>query len=81
MPWAFLLLVMVGEVIVSYLSLTWGLVFHGFLVFLLVTVAALVYSKDKLLSNLLAAFILAPIIRVLSLSTPLWPFTETLYWL
>ncbi len=81
LPWAFLLLVIVGEVIVSFLSLWWGLVFHGFLIFLLVTVATLVYSKNKFLSNLLAALILAPIIRVLSLSTPLWPFEDTLHWL
>ncbi|MCK5292567.1 MAG: CPBP family intramembrane metalloprotease [Thermoplasmata archaeon] len=81
LPWFFLLLVIVGEIFVSYVSLTMGLVFHGFLVFLLVIVAAMVYTKNPLLSNLLAVLILAPIIRVLSLSTPLWPFTETLYWL
>lgn len=81
LPWFFLLLVIVGEIIVSYVNLTMGLVFHGFLIFLLVIVAAMVFTKNPLLSNLLAVLILAPIIRVLSLSTPLWPFTETLYWL
>ncbi len=75
------MLVIVGEIIVSFLSLQVGLVFHGFLVFLIVVAAALVYTKDALTSSLLATLILAPIIRVLSLSTPLWPFTETLYWL
>jgi membrane protease YdiL (CAAX protease family) len=75
------MLVIVGEVVVSFVSLSAGLVFHGFLVFLIVVAAAFVYTKDTLTSSLLATLILAPIIRVLSLSTPLWPFTETLYWL
>jgi membrane protease YdiL (CAAX protease family) len=81
LPWFFLLLVIVGEIVVSFVSLSAGLAFHGFLVLLLVVAAAMVYTKDALTSSLLATLILAPIIRVLSLSTPLWPFTETLYWL
>lgn len=81
LPWFFLALIMVAELIVSFSSPTAGLVFHGILIFVFVITSALVYTQDPFLSKLLVAFMLAPMIRVLSLATPLWPFTDTLYWL
>ena len=72
-PYLYVLLIFVAELISSYF-LYWGIVVHA-----VVLVALLVHStfvKDKPLSNFLSAIAVAPIIRIVSLAIPLSDFTE-----
>ncbi len=57
-----------------------GLGLHVGLLFLVLIHAALLAPRDKACSRFLAAFALLPLLRLLSLSTPLEPF-DTIQWL
>lgn len=78
---AFLVLVIHAEVALTFGSLQAGLVVHFLMLFSLIIVSSIVHSWKPVLAKLLMALILVPLIRVLSLSTPYWPFSDTLVWL
>lgn len=78
---AFLVLVILAEAAIAFGSFSAGLVIHMLTLFALISVSSIVYSWKPELSRLLVALILAPLIRIFSLSTPYWPFSDTLVWL
>jgi membrane protease YdiL (CAAX protease family) len=57
-----------------------GLAVHMLLLFALIFQSSATWTKNATLSRLLLSLTLGPLLRVLSLSVPLWPFT-TLQWL
>jgi len=69
-----------GELMTAFQDYTAGLALHTLILFLLLFHASLVSRRDQSLSRLLAALALAPLLRILSLSLPLWHFT-TLEWM
>jgi len=76
----YLVAIVIAETLTAYYQLMLGLIFHSVLVFTLIIHSSYLASTDMKLSRLLAALLLAPLIRIFSLATPLWPFT-TLQWL
>ncbi|MFQ5885297.1 MAG: lysostaphin resistance A-like protein [Thermoplasmata archaeon] len=81
LAFAFLALVILAEVALMFGSFSAGLVIHILTLFCLISVASIVYSWTPELSRLLVALTLVPLIRIFSLSTPYWPFADTLVWL
>ncbi len=78
---AFLVLVIIAEAAIALGSFSAGLVIHMLTLFALISVSSIVHSWKPELSRLLVALILVPLIRIFSLSTPYWPFSDTLTWL
>ncbi len=71
----YLVVVLISEVLAATGSFEAGLAIHLFLLFLLIVHASAIAQSDALLSKLLAAMTLVPILRILSLTIPYWPFT------
>jgi membrane protease YdiL (CAAX protease family) len=69
-----------GELLTAFQDFTAGLAVHTITLFLLLIHASLISRSDARLSRLLVAMSLAPLLRILSLSLPLWHFT-TLEWM
>jgi len=69
-----------GELLTAFQDFAAGLAVHTLILFLLMIHASLISRSDARLSRLLTALSLAPLLRVLSLSLPLWHFT-TLEWM
>lgn len=81
LPVAFLALVILAEAALAFGSFSAGIVIHLMTVFALIAVSSVVHSQKPEMSRLLVALILVPLIRIFSLSTPYWPFSDTLTWL
>jgi membrane protease YdiL (CAAX protease family) len=77
---AYLIVVTAAEVLVAFGHSYEGLFIHIVLVFSFLLHASALSNRDPLLSRLLLALILVPLVRILSLSIPFWPFS-TLQWL
>jgi len=76
---SYILLITLSEITVAYYEPSYGIVLHGSLMFILFGHAALLNPSDRDLSNLLMAIGIAPLIRIISLSTPLSSFSY-IYW-
>lgn len=83
----FLTVMVVAELLLVFSTLTGdaifafgGLVIDLALVFVLPLVAAYTVPKDRTMASFLGALVLAPLLRVVSLATPLAPFS-TIQWL
>ncbi len=70
----YLLLVTCAELLIIYDPKA-GIALHAIILFALLLHSALEYDTDKNLSKFLMAFVLAPLIRILSLSMPLVQFS------
>ena len=69
-----------GELLTAFKDFAAGLAVHIVILFLLMIHASFISRSNTSLSRLLTALSLAPLLRILSLSLPLWHFT-TLEWL
>ncbi len=72
-------LLIAAEIITAYYDPKIGILMHGILMFILFGHAAFMRPSDKDFSHLLMAVGIAPLIRVVSLSTPLSSFSY-IYW-
>lgn len=77
---AFLGLIVLAEVALTFESPAAGISIHMLTLFCLIIVAS-TFSWKPELSRLLVALTLIPLIRLFSISTPYWPFADTLIWL
>ncbi len=75
----YVLLIATAEIITSYHDPETGVLLHGGIMFALFGHAAFLRPSDKDLSYLLMAIGIAPLIRIVSLSTPLTSFSY-IYW-
>ncbi len=75
----YLVIVLICEVLAATGSFEAGLAIHLILLFLLIVHASAIAQSDVVFSKLLAAMTLIPILRVLSLTIPYWPFS-TVQW-
>jgi len=71
---SYLLLVAGAELLTTYAA-EWGITFHAVILFALLIHSALILKADPEISQLLLALILAPLIRILSLSMPVAQFS------
>jgi membrane protease YdiL (CAAX protease family) len=71
---AYLLLVSGAELLTAYAA-AWGITFHAVILFTLLIHSALILKTDPETSRLLLVLILAPMIRILSLSMPVAQFS------
>ena len=77
---AFLGLIVLAEVALALESPAAGTYIHMLTLFCLIIVASILSWKPEL-SRLLVALTLIPLIRMFSIATPYWPFSDTLVWL
>jgi membrane protease YdiL (CAAX protease family) len=77
---AFLGLIVLAEVALTLESPAAGTSVHMLTLFGLIIVASILSSRREL-SRLLVSLTLIPLIRLFSISTPYWPFADTLVWL
>jgi membrane protease YdiL (CAAX protease family) len=77
----YILLIAAAELVTAYAAehggvfARYGIVFHGLILFALLIHSALILRADPATSKLLLALILAPLIRILSLSMPVAQFS------
>ncbi|MFQ6106491.1 MAG: lysostaphin resistance A-like protein [Thermoplasmata archaeon] len=80
-PLTFLGLIAYAESVLALASLSAGMVIHIMTLFTLIAVSSIIYSWKPKTSQLLASLVLVPLIRIFSISTPYWPFSDNLVWL
>ncbi len=76
---SYLSVVASAEIIITYHDPKAGIIIHGILMFLVFAHAAFIYPSSRNVANLLMTIGIAPLIRVISLSTPLSSFSY-IYW-
>lgn len=72
---AYMLVITAAELLIAY-GIKQGIAIHGVLIFALLLHAIRAVEKDKNLAQFLITLILAPLIRILSLSMPLTQFSR-----
>jgi len=75
----YFLMIAVAEIITAYFDPKTGIIIHGILMFAMFGHASFIYPTNKDLANLLMCIGLAPLIRIISLCTPLSSFSY-IYW-
>ena len=75
----YLLIITTAEIITAYYDPELGVIIHGLLMFILFGHAAFIYPTDRDMANLLMSIGIAPLIRIISLTTPLSSFSY-IYW-
>lgn len=75
----YVLVICIAEIITAYYDPKIGILLHSILMFALFGHAAYIYPSHRDLAHLLMAIGIAPLIRIISLSTPLSSFSY-IYW-
>lgn len=80
-PWplvyavTYILIIAMAEVVTAYFDPKLGLILHSSILFAMFAHAAFLYPSDKPMSSFLMSVGFAPLIRIVSLSAPLSPFS------
>lgn len=75
----YLAIITTAEIITAYFDPELGVIIHCILMFILFGHAAFIYPSNKDMANLLMSIGIAPLIRIISLTTPLSSFSY-IYW-